>query len=174
MSNKYDKITENYLLLFQEDANSKTPFQLFGFECGEGWYDILNNMCKCMYAKYKSAKYMLNYAADRLTEFPDNKDLLELQKQYTEALDEVVKDLPKIVQVKEKFGTLRVYLDRGCDAAQGIADMAEAMSEVTCEICGNKGHTYTIGWHKTLCYTHAIERYTKDAVDEYNEEENNN
>ena len=171
MSNKYDKIVEKYPLLFQSDTDTQTPFKLFGFECNEGWYDIIENMCRCMYSEHRSAKYMLDHTLDRLAQFPGREDLLELQEQYTKALNKAIKRLPKIAQIKEKFGTLRVYLDGGCGTAHGIAEMAEAMSEVTCEICGNKGHTYTMGWHKTLCYEHAIERYTKDAVDEYNLEQ---
>jgi hypothetical protein len=42
------------------------------------------------------------------------------------------------------------------------------MSENTCEVCGEYGKTYTTGWHKTFCLKHAIEKYGKEKVDQYN------
>jgi hypothetical protein len=61
-------------------------------------------------------------------------------------------------QVKEKFGTLRFYYDGGDDIIFGMVRMAEAMSAVTCEVCGNPGKTVGGGWLRTLCKTHAEEK----------------
>jgi proline racemase len=36
--------------------------------------------------------------------------------------------------------------------------MAEAMSAVTCEVCGNPGKLVGGGWVRTLCETHAEEQ----------------
>lgn len=59
----------------------------------------------------------------------------------------------KVAQVKEKFGTLRYYMDSTTDEIQEIIKDAEVKSELTCEFCGTfenvklrKG-----GWVKTLC-----------------------
>lgn len=168
MKTKYDTIVEKFPLLFNHSENSQEPFALFGFECGEGWYDIVYNMCAAMYGDYTSATYMLNETVSRIKQLGDREDLIELKLKYEASQSKAAKKLPLIAQVKEKFGTLRVYLDGGSNTPRGIAEMAEKMSEVTCEACGNKGKLYTMGWHKTVCYEHAIERYTKDAVDEYN------
>jgi len=35
--------------------------------------------------------------------------------------------------------------------------MAESISGVTCEVCGNHGATHYTGWHRTLCDHHAKE-----------------
>ena len=169
--NKYNAILEKYPLLFSNPDNLQTPFALFGFECDEGWYDIINNMCNAMYSGFSSANFMLQETEKRIAEFPDREDLFELKKEYEKRLAKEKKRLPLVAQIKEKFGTLRVYLEGGSNTPRGIAEMAELMSETTCEICGNKGKTYTLGWHKTLCYEHAIERYTKSAVDKHNQEE---
>lgn len=57
----------------------------------------------------------------------------------------------KITQVKEKFGTLRVYTSNSDEYINGLLDMAENMSEITCECCGKDGKTRTDGWFRTLC-----------------------
>jgi hypothetical protein len=46
------------------------------------------------------------------------------------------------------------------------------MTELTCEVCGNKGETYEMGWHKTLCPTHAVEKYGVEKVAAYNKSKN--
>ena len=55
------------------------------------------------------------------------------------------------VQIKEKFGTLRLYHDGGDDYCHGVVVMAEVMSGCTCEVCGSPGHTAGRGWIRTLC-----------------------
>jgi len=54
-------------------------------------------------------------------------------------------------QVKEKFGTLRFYLDGAGDAERAAVRQAEAESAVTCEQCGMAGELRQGGWLKTLC-----------------------
>jgi hypothetical protein len=70
------------------------------------------------------------------------------------------KEIPQVVvtQVKEKFGSLRFYYDGGDEYVSGLVSMAEAMSEVTCEVCGEPGETRQGGWHKVLCDIHHQER----------------
>jgi len=57
-----------------------------------------------------------------------------------------------IEQVKEKLGTLRFYYSGGDEYIRGMISMAESLSEVTCEKCGNPGETRTKNtWLTTLC-----------------------
>ena len=64
----------------------------------------------------------------------------------------------KFLQVKEKFGGLRVYDTGGDEYTSGIIDMAEAISRRTCEVCGSPGKLNSSGlWVKTLCESHASE-----------------
>ena len=64
-------------------------------------------------------------------------------------------DMPfRVVQMKEKFGTLRFYYDGGNDRIHGLVDMTETMSGSVCEICGSLGTLCRKGsgsWVKTLC-----------------------
>lgn len=54
-------------------------------------------------------------------------------------------------QIKEKYGTLRMYSDGGDAYTDGIIAMAEAMSGVTCELCGAPGKLKGGGWLTTRC-----------------------
>jgi hypothetical protein len=58
----------------------------------------------------------------------------------------------RTVQVKEKFGNLRVYIDTAAgDAAWNVISKFENLSSGICEACGKPGgHTKTV-WIKTLC-----------------------
>ena len=61
-----------------------------------------------------------------------------------------------LVQVKEKFGTLRVYVngeDEG-DIVQSILDYAETRSSWTCDECGKAGTKEGKGWIATRCQEH--------------------
>ena len=68
----------------------------------------------------------------------------------------------KFVQIKEKFGGLRLYYNLNTQASparekeihayiQGLTAFAEEMSYQTCENTGAPGKLFTKGWHKTLC-----------------------
>lgn len=56
-----------------------------------------------------------------------------------------------VVQVKEKFGTLRFYTSPTYDVIHWLIDFAEGMSAKICEQCGNPGETGGHGWLRTLC-----------------------
>lgn len=58
-----------------------------------------------------------------------------------------------LMQVKEKFGTLRVYLygEDPYEIAFAVASHAEHRSSNTCEDCGDYGTRRGGGWIRTLC-----------------------
>lgn len=58
-----------------------------------------------------------------------------------------------VIQVKEKFGTLRVYTNNTDYYISGLIDMAVRMSEITCECCGQNGTRRNGPWVRTLCDT---------------------
>lgn len=72
----------------------------------------------------------------------------------------------KVLQIKEKFGGLRLYFqptEVGADEAHKIVRLLEAASDHTCELCGEDGGNWqngefvykskprSGGWIKTLC-----------------------
>jgi hypothetical protein len=60
----------------------------------------------------------------------------------------------KILQVKEKFGGLRVYVNDANDAIRQRIETAALESFHTCEICGQPGELREESWIKTLCDEH--------------------
>ena len=107
----------------------------WGFECGNGWYHIIRVLCSNIqhHIDWRNQKNELN----------PNQPIVP---QVT------------VDQVKEKFGTLRFYYTGGDDYIDGLVSMAESMSGITCEQCGNPGSTLGRGWLTTLCEKHAEER----------------
>jgi hypothetical protein len=56
-----------------------------------------------------------------------------------------------IAQIKEKFGTLRIYCYGEDEYIQGVIRMAEEMSAITCEVTGLPGQMCRKGyWYRTL------------------------
>jgi len=79
----------------------------------------------------------------------------------------------QILQMKEKFGTLRFYYGGGNERIRGLVDMTEKLSGSVCEICGSLGtlcQRTNGSWVKTLCEDCAVKmEYNAIPTDE-NEE----
>ncbi len=58
---------------------------------------------------------------------------------------------PHAVQIKEKFGTLRFYLNCGTREMTDLISEAEGKTHKTCEDCGKPGERAGDGWVRTLC-----------------------
>lgn len=80
------------------------------------------------------------------------------------------------VQIKEKFGYMRVYFDLECnDDVDNIqydkiykqlihlVDQAEYKAQFICEVCGEPGQLRTLSWLKTLCDDHHIQFLSKNT-----------
>jgi hypothetical protein len=123
------QLYEKYPKIF---AGHKKPIteslMAFGFECGDGWYNIIDTLCS-----------WLQWNTDKNSH-------IDYYKPQVEA-----------VQVKEKFGTLRFYVNGASEVQYAAISMAESMSARTCEECGKPGKIYTDGWYRTLCEDHARE-----------------
>ncbi len=57
-------------------------------------------------------------------------------------------------QVKEKYGTLRFYMNTETPEMSDLIYEYEAKSALTCELCGKPGKTRTMNWIQTLCDEH--------------------
>lgn len=68
-----------------------------------------------------------------------------------------------VVQIKEKFGELRVYLAEFNPVWEARVEQAVLEASTTCEVCGVQGEQVTLGnrpgscWIKTLCENHIAE-----------------
>ena len=96
----------------------KTPYELFGIECGKGW--------KSLYQP------ILDKVEEINRKEPDNPI--------------------QILQVKEKFGQLIVYLDRYTDELFDMCMEASEESNHVCEECGSPSEPrMDKGWIYQLC-----------------------
>lgn len=142
------KLCETYPLLFKNrNAPMTETCMCWGFDHGDGWYEIINQLCANIQShidwSHKNNAWDLKWNS----EHPDQ------QREVRTIVPQVVVD-----QVKEKFGTLRFYYSGGDDVIDGMVRMAESMSAVTCEECGSPGETGGKGWISTLCQKHRDER----------------
>ena len=58
------------------------------------------------------------------------------------------------MQVKEKYGTLRFYMNVAIPEVNDLIWEYEAKSAVTCERCGKPGKIRDTSWIQTLCDEH--------------------
>lgn len=99
---------------FKPERPMTEALMCFGFDCDDGWYEIIYELCK------------------------------KIKK-------ENIKDF-EVVQVKEKLAQLCFYTTRSTDKVFDFIQEASAKSEITCEVCGEKGSLCIKGyWYKTLC-----------------------
>jgi len=124
---------ENYLIkkfpkLYTE-CGEQNPFTLFNFECGDGWFRLILWL----------SRYLQNY--------------IDQQNKWAEKYPD--KYLPvkqiKVVQVKEKFATLRFYTSGGNERTEAIISFVEYMSGYVCEETGKTNNIAVNkkGWVKT-------------------------
>lgn len=83
-------------------------------------------------------------------------------------LDHLYDKLPKklyVMQVKEKYGSLRFYIGSGSNRTFALIDKAEKESEITCEVCGKEGKIFSIrGWYMCRCPECRKEEEIKSAT----------
>ena len=165
-------------MLVNRHASMQETAMCWGFSCGDGWYNILNQLMSNIQHhidwSVKQRDWAVKYNEIASQAKAGNFDLFdeeyaELSASYREErLAEIIaadfRTVPEVIpqvtldQVKEKFGTLRFYYTGGDDYISGLVSMAESMSGVTCEECGSPGKTHGGGWVRTLCDVHEAER----------------
>jgi hypothetical protein len=150
MSPELEKqLIEKYPKIFQiTEGRRIEPFVMFGIECGDGWYNLLNTLCFQIQSYIDwHEKLNQNIIERNKEEDPEGQINQQMLQPY----------IPQVIvtQVKEKFGTLRFYYDGGDECIDGMVRMAEAMSAVTCEVCGDVGKLRGRGWYYTSCNEHA-------------------
>ncbi len=83
----------------------------------------------------------------------------------------------RITQVKEKFGSLRIYCMYYTDEIDEVIDRMEEEAETICESCGAPGKLRTDGWMVVRCdkcQANWFEKqYEKESHEEEKEEEEN-
>lgn len=175
MSPELDRqLCEKYPKIFRDrNAPMTQTCMCWGFP-GDGWYGIIDAMCRAMTYTYSTSCEIDEEDAKRLGIEP-NKYSGEPPRYFLDV------NPPQAIadQVKEKYGTLRFYyhlefdpvlielnakgkypqlkeiMDRYSNYFDGIVHMAETLSEMTCEDTGKPGEMHVsggsrFGWYRTL------------------------
>jgi hypothetical protein len=155
-----EKLAQAYPLLFRQEHGevNATPTTC-GFEVGDGWYDLIDSLCGLIYWPYERARQHFESARQgESVEGADRAETTTAERLETArfAMKAAAEALPMLTQVKEKFGTLRVYTCGGDDAVERYVEFAEYFSSRVCEDCGAPGKLRTGGWLRTLCDDHAV------------------
>lgn len=69
------------------------------------------------------------------------------------------KSLPdlEVIQIKQKYGHLRVYVSETDENVEEIITEAEKRCASTCEVCGQEGRASTFGsWITVVCVDHRV------------------
>lgn len=131
------KLCEKYPKIFAQRNLPMTETCLYwGMDCGDGWYWLIDNLCHSIQGYVDCHNEGVNIRQKAGTMIKGDKEL------QVEA-----------VQVKEKFGQLRFYINQGDETIYGMIWLAESMSKGICEMCGaTENVTSTEGrWVKYLC-----------------------
>ena len=161
-----EALCAKYPLVFRDrHENMQVTAMCWGFDCGDGWYNIIDTLCSYLTSDYRQAQSRYESIKDKLDQptygFKADGDPVgkiitqEMIDESKVKKDEEAVKVPVAVQVKEKFGGLRFYVHAATDKHYNYISFAESMSYRTCEECGAPGKTYTDGWHMTLCDIHA-------------------
>ena len=174
MKQELDKLLcEKYpKMMVNRNKDMKETCMCWGFECGDGWFNILNQLMSQIQHhidwKEKQRAGAIKYNEMAAQAKAGNFDLFEetmkalpndeyKEKRLAEIVAgdfrQVPNSIPQVTldQVKEKFGTLRFYYQGGDDYISGMVSLAESMTAVTCENCGNPGSCRGGGWVHTYC-----------------------
>ena len=172
-----EALCAKYPLIFRDrHAPMQVTAMCWGIGVGDGWYNIIDVLCGHLYNEYWSAKSRYEYIKDKLDQptygFKPDGDPVgkiitqELIDEVKVRMEEEAAKVPVAVQVKEKFGGLRFYVQAATDKHYNYISFAESMSCRTCEVCGAPGKRYTDGWHTTLCDIHAAMNGHEDTPDD--------
>ena len=136
-----DKLFKKYPKIFrQKDLSMQETAMCWGIACGDGWYDLIDELCGEIQNRVDNVNRQTKY---KIKNSPTTLVPTKAEIFVCEA-----------TQVKEKFGSLRFYTYGGDDYIDGLISMAESISSRVCTECGNKVEKINEmkrGWIYTLC-----------------------
>ncbi|MHA2064992.1 MAG: hypothetical protein ACXABY_11515 [Candidatus Thorarchaeota archaeon] len=148
---KLETLPKKYPQLFKSSCYGDVdgePF--FYFQCSDGWYDLLDTFfgnIRQKFSRWKDVKAIQDNP---------NGETMPWVGEYFERNPLDPLDFFIILQIKEKFGGLRIYWggavsDEHRNYIRGAVDIIEALSHKVCETCGAPGETRRGSWIVTLC-----------------------
>lgn len=174
------KLVEKYPTIFKNRfASMQETAMCWGFECGDGWYQIIDSLCSQIQHHVDWKRKQRVHDLKRARAAKKGRDALikylaggsQVRDWHEERADDILENgdreitpyVHRVVaqQVKEKFGGLRFYYYGGDAEVSGMVRMAESWAGQTCETCGDPGTIRHGGWIRTLCDKHEEEYQNK-------------
>jgi len=168
-----NKLFEKYPKIFgQKDLPMTQTAMCWGISCGDGWYNIIDNLCGhlqnvvdkpheeiAMYQEWIDREKEKNAPRKEMNGgyMPSSEENIARYQEHIEDWKKKIIPQLEAVQVKEKYGGLRFYLSGypiqpEIDAkVSAYINFAESLSYVTCEHCGSPGKQQGSHWVFTLC-----------------------
>lgn len=157
-----DYLVKRYPNLFRErNAPANKTSMVYGFQCGDGWFNLLNMLCESIDNHIKSIERNNKFNQRQLDLAAANKmdEMHDWMRTAYEKGELVIKKIPDVtvVEVKEKFGELRFSVKGADEQVHGMINMANSMSSTICEECGKPGKLSNTnsGWIRVLCKEHS-------------------
>lgn len=129
-----EKLFNKYPKFFKDRTDPMKSLMCFGFECDDGWFDLINNLCTDI-----ENWFLNNYEGTGYNG----------ETYYHEVPDHF-----NVQQVKEKYGSLRFYVTCAPEKVFDMIHEAEKKSFYICEKCGKEGDGFyrdDLSWIITLC-----------------------
>lgn len=137
-----DRLYANYPEIFQyRDGDMRDTLMCWGICCGDGWYFLINNLCKSI------------------------KNYVDWKKRIAKPGEDQSNLSVVAEQVKEKYGSLRFYIRGGDDYVNGLIAMAESMSKNICEYTGNFGVIRGSAWLSCTSFDNMKRKATQEEID---------
>lgn len=175
-----EKLCAKYPEIFRDRHKPMTETAMcWGFACGDGWYPLIDTLCGLLMSEVRTLRREVEHTRAMLAK-PERNEWE--QRIYTperlaeseQKLAVAEAELPIAAQVKEKFGGLRFYVDRGNAKHHAYITFAEVMSETICEECGaTKDVHQTSGWVHTTCVPCAQKHNLMDRMPQADAEQGN-
>lgn len=127
--------------------------------------------CPKLYRERHTTPYGLRWG------FAVEQGWLSLLQELSKALEAEIEKIPEdkqvdyhCLQVKQKFGTMRFYMNAYTQPIRALINEAEKKSMHTCEACGKRGDLvyppesayFITGWRQRVCLDHYRERALLD------------
>ena len=149
-----EKLCADYPDIFVDRrADMRTTCMCWGFDCGDGWYELLNDLCKKL-----AALRRVTGVGVRASQVKEKYGTLrfyvwgESDSDRCKATGATQEDLAVIGVI--------VY---------DIIDRASSRSAYTCERCGGRGRVVARGWYACRCWECWKKEHPEGTRDQYNE-----
>lgn len=150
------KLVKRFPILYRGIYKSPSETCMcWGFTCGDGWYNIIWQLSLSIEEELNYSwltKILYKHIDNIINTW--NSIIKTLPEDYWDRLS--IDNLLTVAQVKQKFGTLRYYIESVPQNKRNqiytYIDLAEFLTQYICEYCGDRGELdRSTGWVEVLC-----------------------